>query len=118
MFIKELEAFKKIIRDDDKRKMLTYFERAKDFRDSLKDRSRGAYLEYFDITVDIEDKPGSIAKVANILAECSINVKNINIPANREFEDGCLILSFSDEKTRIHALSVLNKNEIKAYKRG
>lgn len=117
MLIKELEGFVQIIQTDDKRKLLGYFETAKDFRDSLKDKSRGAYIESFEITVDIEDKPGSIAKVANILAECDINVKNINIPANREFEDGCLILSFDEENARIHALSALNKNDVKAYKR-
>ena len=115
--IDELKRFVQIVKTDDKRNLLGYFEAAKDFRDSLKDKSRGAYIESFEITVDIEDKPGSIAKVAKILADCDINVKNINIPANREFEDGCLILSFEDEKARIHALSVLNKNDIKAYKR-
>ena len=116
-YIKELESFADHIRNRDQKKIFKYFEDARDFRNGLKDRTRGSYIESYDITIDIEDKPGSIAGVAVILADQGINVKNINIPANREFEDGCLIVSFDSDSTRIHALSVLNKKGIKAYRR-
>ena len=117
MYINELNDFRKKVKEDSSKEIFKYFEDSKETRDNIKDRNKGKYFAYYEISIDIEDKPGSIAKVANVLAENEINVKNINIPANREFENGCLIVSFEDESFRIHALSALKKSGIKAYKR-
>jgi prephenate dehydrogenase len=117
MYIKELEQFRSLVNGKDPEKLSRFFEDAKDFRDGMKEKTIGQYNAYYDISVDIVDKPGAIAEVAVILAERGINVKNINIPASREFEEGCLTVSLEDESSRIHAISALNKSNIRAYKK-
>ena len=49
---------------------------------------------------DIIDEAGGIAAIATILASGSINIKNIGIVHNREFEEGVLRIEFCEEAPR------------------
>jgi prephenate dehydrogenase len=48
--------------------------------------------------VDIADQPGMLAAVATLLAVHSINIRNIGIVHNREYERGTMRIEFHEEK--------------------
>lgn len=99
-FIKILDSFRILLDAQDKDLMLTYFEKAKAYRDSIPSRPHPSIITYFDIDIDVEDKPGIIGEIASILGKHSINIKNIAILNNREEEHGVLRISFPDAKSQ------------------
>ena len=70
----------------------------------------GVEKAQFKLTCDIVDTEGSIARLATILADNHINIKNIGIIYNREFEHGALRIEFYDESALNKAASVLTQN--------
>ena len=58
--------------------------------------------------VEIDDQPGRLAAVAVLLSEHSINIKNIGIVHNREYERGTLRIELHSRHGLEQALSVLS----------
>ena len=74
----------------------SFFQSAKDYRDDMPSRMNGSIMPAYEIYADIIDESGAIATIATILASNGINIKNIGIIHNREFEEGVLRISFYD----------------------
>lgn len=70
------------------------FDTAREYRDSFTVAGSGPIKVSHIITVDIADEPGAIAAVATILALNGINIKNIGILHNREYQGGDLKIEF------------------------
>lgn len=87
----------------------TYFEEAGTYRNSVPDHSVGLFEKIHKVFVDIPDEPGTIANVTSQLAFNSINIKNLGIVNNREFEEGALEILFYDEESCNRAAEVLEK---------
>ncbi len=109
---KILAGVRKSISSGSSTEIISFFSQARDFRESFKEGSRGLIEPLYDIIVDVPDIPGIIGKIATILGNSSINIKNINVSNSREFEDGCLRISLSDRKSMLDACSML---ESKGY---
>ena len=82
-----------------------FFSSAKDYRDSLSVRA-DRHETIHELYSELQDMEGQIAKVTSLLAESHINIKNIGILHNREYEHGVLRIEFSDQRalTRAHQL--------------
>lgn len=91
----------------DEQALLDFFQSAKDYRDSLSLPSIKTKSTYYELFVDLPDETGGIAKVSRILADAGINIKNIGIVNNREFEEGILHISFANEYSRSKAKELL-----------
>lgn len=88
-----------------------YFKTAGAYRSSIPEHAIGLFERIYKISVDIPDEPGTIAMVTTILAINNINIKNIGIVHNREYEEGSLEVLFYDEESSQKAIQVLtNKN--------
>jgi prephenate dehydrogenase len=72
---------------------------------------------YYEIFVDLADEPGAIASIATLLAVNSINIKNIGIVHNREFEQGVLRIETYDEEAEKKAITILSDHAYKIYLR-
>ncbi len=83
------------------------FQNARAYRNSVPDHAKGAVTKIYIIYCDIYDEPGGIATIAFLLGMSGINIKNISIVNNREFEEGVLRIEFSDEKDYRKASEVL-----------
>ena len=59
-------------------------------RESFADISSGPIKKSYVMHVDIEDRPGVLAEVVMYLAIAGINIKNIGITHNREYQQGVL----------------------------
>jgi prephenate dehydrogenase len=101
----------------DEKALLDFFQSAKDYRDSMTLPSVKSPNKYYELFVDLADEAGGLATVTRILADHAINIKNIAIINNREYEEGVLLLSFADDDARMQAKEVLIEKNYTVYKR-
>lgn len=106
-----LSQLRGYIETSDEQALLDFFQSAKDYRDSLSLPSIKTESTYYELFVDLPDETGGIAKVSRILADAGINIKNIGIVNNREFEEGILHISFANEYSRSKAKELLIAQE-------
>lgn len=84
------------------------FDSARIYRDSFINASSGPIKRVYAFNVDIADRPGMLAQVATTLAFNNINIKNIGIVHNREYEEGALRIEFYDEEAQNAAKKLLS----------
>ncbi len=86
------------------------FKTSRDYRNSFSDNAAGSVEPDYSFTVDIEDKPGSIAILSTILAASGVSIKNIGINHNREHGEGALRVSFYEQSAMETAWEELSKH--------
>lgn len=91
------------------------FERAGEFRDSIPN-ARGMLKPTYFFYMDIEDKAGAIASIANELYKINISIKNIGIINNRSFEQGVLRVEMYDEESMKTAIEHFEKTGHTVYR--
>ena len=84
------------------------FDSARIYRDSFINASSGPIKRVYSFNIDIDDRPGMLAQVATTLAFNNINIKNIGIVHNREYEEGVLRIEFYDEESQEAAKRLLS----------
>ena len=116
-FITALENIKKEIAVQDDSELFHFFQSAKDYRDSFSLKRSGPISRSYEVYCDLIDETGGIATLATILAKNHINIKNIGIIHNREFQDGVLHIEFYDEDALQKALVLLRNCHYTVYER-
>ncbi len=109
-YIAYLSEMKKVIDDTDGEALMDFFSNARAYRDSFNDVRSGPIQKTYVIRVDIADEPGNIASVATLLSVNGINIKNIGIVHNREYEHGTLSIEFHDGKAMENAIQLLDNH--------
>lgn len=116
-FTASLAQIKKEILSQDDKKLLDFFQSAKEYRDSIHVSVSGPLPKIYEIYCDLVDETGGIAALATILATNQISIKNIGIIHNREFQDGVLHIEFYEELAMQKALVLLRKYHYTVYER-
>jgi prephenate dehydrogenase len=98
-------------------KIEQFFENAREFRDQLPERNRGAITPLYDLYIDVPDHPGVIGKVMTILGEKEISVTNIRILEIREDIMGVLLTTFRNEEDMEKARVILTNEGYRVYSR-
>ena len=98
-YIASLQQIREEINSSSSDALYTFFEEARDYRDSFIDAGSGPIKKSYALRVDIADEPGALAAIATILALNLISIKNIGILHNREQESGILRVEFYDEES-------------------
>lgn len=114
-YMHALSLLREHIRQNDADMLHDYFLQAKDYRDSFNDLYSGPIGRSYRLTVSIPDETGIIARLSGMFAKEGINLKNMGIVHNREFEEGALRIEFYDEHSLKKAICVLEKTEYKIY---
>ncbi|MBD8070241.1 prephenate dehydrogenase [Bacillus sp. PS06] len=109
-WMKEMETVRHFIATDSSDQIYQYFASAKDFRDDLPTRTKGAIPSFYDLFVDVPDYPGIISEITGYLAESNISITNIRIIETREEIYGVLRLSFQSEEDRESAKLCIESN--------
>lgn len=117
LYIKELEGIRAAIDTEDSTEMNTYFTNAKNYRDSLTVRQSGPIQPVYELYCDLIDEVGGIATIATLLASNGINIKNIGILHNREYEDGVLHIELYHQQALDAAHALLVKYHYTVYQR-
>lgn len=89
--------------EEDSEEIFQYFYQAKQFRDDLPIKEKGAIPAFYDLFVDVPDYPGVISEITGYLARESISITNIRILETREEIYGVLVISFQTEEDRERA---------------
>lgn len=116
-YISSLEALKKDIIDFNSQELLTKFQSAKDYRDSINVSGVKSHNKVHELFLDLADEAGGIAIIASILAFKGISIKNIGIVHNREFEEGVLHIEFYDEDAVELATELLTEKNYIVHRR-
>ena len=110
-YINELNKLRAYIEKNDHVCLHDYFLNAKDYRNDFNDVISGPIGRSYRLTASIPDETGIIAKLSGMFAKKGINLKNIGIVHNREFEEGVLRIEFYDEPSLKNAISILKETE-------
>lgn len=116
-FITELEKMISAIETDNAREIYSFFDSAKNYRNSIPEHATGVIRMNYDVYVDIPDEANALAKTVALVGEANINLKNIGITHNREDNEGVLRLSFYDNESAIAAATLLRKAGYQVYER-
>ena len=108
-YIQALENVKNAVDSGSESALYSLFETSRDYRNSMPGASAGPIKKQYALYCDIIDEAGGIATIATILASNNINIKNIGIIHNREFEEGALRIEFYDEDSSVKAVELLQK---------
>ncbi|WP_163969649.1 prephenate dehydrogenase [Oceanobacillus halotolerans] len=114
-FVEEILDFKQVLEKGNDQAISEFFADAKEYRDSLPVRSKGAIPSYYDLYVDVMDVPGAIAGITTLLAEHGISLTNLHIIENREGLLGVMRISFQKDEDRTKAQDLLRMNDYKTF---
>lgn len=103
-----IQTFIRAVESDDENKTISLFSSAKDYRDNLPMKQTGILPSVYEFYLDLADEAGGIATIATILAEADLNIKNIGIVHNREFEQGVLRIEMYDDISMEKAITLLS----------
>ena len=104
---KVIKEIKTGILDGNHAQVREFFDDARKYRDSFSNITPGSFVKRYEISVDVLDKPGSIAVISVLLSSNGINIKNMSIVNNRERENGVLYVSFDSEEQRQKSIDIL-----------
>ena len=116
-YIEALKTAKDAVDSGNEKALYTLFESSRDYRDSMPNSSAGPIKKQFAVYCDIIDEAGGIATIATILASNNINITNLGIIHNREFEEGVLRIEFYDGASSAKAAELLQKYRYIVYER-
>lgn len=116
-YIDSLYDIKLAIDEHDEEKVTAFFESAREYRESFVSTSSGPIRQVYDLWVDIDDRPGNLARVATILSDHMINIKNIGIIHNREYQNGALRIELHDQEGLSKSREVLHQAGYTCYNR-
>ncbi|WP_442594529.1 prephenate dehydrogenase [Neobacillus sp. D3-1R] len=106
----EMEYVRDFLIKEDGQSIYEYFEKAKQFRDLLPSKEKGAIPAFYDLFVDVPDYPGVISEITGYLANERISITNIRIIETREEIYGILVISFQSDSDRSQAIACIMKN--------
>ncbi|PKM94259.1 MAG: prephenate dehydrogenase/arogenate dehydrogenase family protein [Firmicutes bacterium HGW-Firmicutes-1] len=116
-FKEDIDTIMKSIQSGNQHDIYDFFEGAREYRESFQEKTSGALLQSYSVTVDVVDEPGIIAQIATLLSNHEISIKNIGIINNREHTSGVLEIVFYDETCLEKSIEVLNDMNYVVYKR-
>lgn len=114
-YIDSLKQIKAEIDNAGSNALYSFFDEARNYRDSFIDTSSGPIKKSCSINIEIADEPGALAAIATILALHQISIKNIGIVHNREQEDGVLRVEFYQEESIEKASEILSSKGYTIY---
>lgn len=116
-YIESLKSFKELIDDSNEQAIYWKFDSSRNYRNAIPSSSAGPIKKAYAVYCDIIDEAGGIAAIATILASNGLNIKNMGIVNNREFEEGVLRIEFYDETSSKRAVKLLQKFRYIVYER-
>lgn len=116
-YMQALGKAKEMIDREDEQGIYHLFDSSRNYRNSIPASSAGPIKKAYEVYCDIIDEAGGIAAIATILASNNLNLKNIGIVHNREFEEGVLRIEFYDEASSKRAAELLQKFRYVVYER-
>lgn len=110
-FVQQLEQFKKNLMEENKTEIVYNLSKAKQTREQIPKHLIDSIEPEYALFIDVQDKPGMIAAVAGMMAEHTLNIKDIEILHARETVPGVLKVGFYSKEERQEAKRILETSE-------
>ena len=117
LFRTELRRIEEILVSGGEGELASILAAARGTRDEIPARGKGLIGKVEEIVVAMQDRPGAIKQVLDVLAAERINVKDIEILRLREGEGGTLRLGVEDESMSVRAVELLGVAGLRARRR-
>ncbi|MBB6217662.1 prephenate dehydrogenase [Anaerosolibacter carboniphilus] len=98
---------KEMIINDQEEAVLEYLKNAKLIRDSIPRHGQGYMAPLYEIIVSVEDRPGVLGELTQLVGANHINIKEIEILHSRQEEQGAVRLAFETCSDQKRALEIL-----------
>lgn len=108
-WIAEMDRVTGMLESENGEAIYQYFLSAKQYRDEMPIKEKGAIPAFYDLFVDVPDYPGVISEITGYLAKENISITNIRIRETREEVYGILVISFQTEEDRLRADQCIKK---------
>ncbi len=112
-----LEEFKVSLLKEEQEYIEMSLEMGKSIRDKIPNKTKGYIIPLFEVIMAVEDKPGVLAEITNIIGGRGINIKKIEILNSRQDEIGAIRIGFDSESDRASAISLLEEKGLSVYLR-
>jgi prephenate dehydrogenase len=110
LFLSEMASIRKELDSED---LGSRFEYANEVRGRIPKDSKGFLHPLDEVLLVVEDQPGVIAGVSNLLADAGINIDDIEVLKVREGEGGTIRMGFDSQEIAQKAVSLLEKAGVK-----
>ncbi|MDA0746435.1 MAG: prephenate dehydrogenase [bacterium] len=108
MIDRYMEALAEVRAAVDNDRLEAAFEYANDVRGRIPKDSKGFLHPLYEILLVVEDQPGVIAGVANVLSDAGINIDDIEVLKVREGEGGTIRMGFDGKEVAQRAVGLLS----------
>ncbi|MBO8127948.1 MAG: prephenate dehydrogenase [Peptococcaceae bacterium] len=112
LFRQEIDRITNYLESGNQEALMHWLERARQTRLRLPSKAKGYLTELYGLNIIVPDQPGSIAKVATLLAEENIIISDLEVLRVREGDAGSIRLAFSSPADRDKAAQILEKHHI------
>lgn len=110
-----MNEVKQIITSVNDQRLFEFLSRAKFIRDCLPQRGKDYLPALYNIIIDVEDKPGIIGQLTQIVGENHLNIREIEVLHVRENSKGAIRIGFATEEEQLCAVNVLATRKFKIH---
>ncbi len=114
-YITILNNFYEILENEQEDLLYCFFDTARIYRNTFKEGASSDVTKGYALHIDVKDEPGAIASIATLLSSHHLNIKNIGIVNDREFEAGVIKIIFENKSAMLRATEVLSKHKYNIY---
>ena len=114
-YIGILQRFLDCLENNSENELYSYFNTARLYRNTFSEGPSTDLSKQFSLHIDAKDEPGIIAKIATALSEHQINIKNLSVMSDREFDVGVIKILFANKNDLLLAAEILSQHHYTLY---
>lgn len=114
-YISILNHFSACLEENRETELYSFFDTARIYRNTFPEGSSNALSKQYAIHVDAKDEPGIIARIATLLSTHQINIKNLSVISDREFDVGVIKIILGNKSDMLLATEILSQNRFTIY---
>ena len=114
-YVSILNKFLDYLNRESENELYGYFNSARLYRNTFSEGPSTDLSKRFSLHIDAKDEPGIIAKLTGLLSEHNINIKNLSVSSDREFDIGVIKILFATKNDLLLATEVLSQNHYTIY---
>ncbi len=114
-YLSILQKFLDCLEKDSERELYSFFNTARLYRNTFGEGASTGLSKQFALHIDAKDEPGIIAKTATLLSDHHINIKNLSVMSDREFDVGVIKILFGNKTDLLLAAEILSQHHYTLY---
>ncbi|WP_069997312.1 prephenate dehydrogenase/arogenate dehydrogenase family protein [Cellulosilyticum sp. I15G10I2] len=114
-YVSILSKFSEALDLEDENLLYCFFDTARIYRNTFSEGASNDVAKSYALHIDVKDEPGIIASIATLLSANHLNIKNIGIVNDREFESGVIKIVFESKSSMLRATEILSQHKYNIY---